>query len=337
MVVDQFSFLVGQRAQSVVASNLYERSDKLIRTYAPSYFYEVATALSNAMSSESRAPVDGDENHLAAAIRLVYGQAVEAFFALLFSALQAPECPIAWLQSYIRRDILDLLRLIDTDQAQDLLRVQLKGRGWMGVAATMNDVKDTAETPRQTVIDRYETFWRHLAKEYVDPRQQAEFNSIKHGFRITGGGFTLGIGRSTDSMASLGGSDYGSQIQRRMPLSNAPPPKKTNVFGLHRTDFSWDPPRLVLRLGLIRDSLTNILQYLLAVKRGSMADAVFEFEDDSETWIQAGVAVLGVGAFDLDTDIPYDAAFEPDRDAIMENYRNQKVFFLNPSDIHRGS
>lgn len=335
MEIQQFQFLVGSRVAAVVASDIKERNKRLVENYAAGFFEDVAAGLHHQFQAADPRTDKKKRNHLSAALRLVYGQASEAFFAVLFAALQAPLCPIGWLQEYRRSDIVKLISLLDEGRADDLFRVTLKGHGWSGISNTINDIEDGQTFTRESVVRNFSVFWKKLGAEYSDEKQNAEYNQIKHGFRISPGGFNLSVGESPHSMEPLGGSAFGSEIHRLLPLKNSPDRKATSVFGLRRTLFNWDVDRLVARISLIASSLHNVLEFLKAIQRGSMGSAEFEFDGDPNSFDMAAIPILGVSSLDIDHEIEYQPTFEPDRESLLQDYKTNKIVSLNPQDIHR--
>jgi len=82
--------------------------------FDPSYFEKMADLLEKSSEGEDAWPV-----HLT--LRNIYGQAIEAFFALLFSMLQAPWDTAARLLLYKPSDIRFLLGRFEAEARDRLL------------------------------------------------------------------------------------------------------------------------------------------------------------------------------------------------------------------------
>lgn len=328
--VQSLSFLVGCHAVTAVATDLVERNSRFVDHYDSAYFASVSSALLR--SIEAADQTDRSETHrLATGMISNYGQSIEAFFAMLFAVLQAPSCPLPWLLKYRRSDLLELIRLVNENKHHDLCRVHASGSSWDGISNTINSVEGTSEIPRNDVVESFAALWRNLAKEYVDDRYSAEYNSIKHAARIEPGGFNLAIGGNPNAMHSLGGSEFGMSTQRLVNLKNTPTKHKGAVFGLRRIHYNWDPGRIHLRTSLISDSVQNVLQFARGLRAGSMSRVTFNFDTTRDVFRDASVRSLGVTVFDLDTDIEYDPSFLHDSDEVRERYRTRKLFYVPKS------
>lgn len=66
----------------------------------------------------------------------------------------------------------------------------------------------------------FSTLWYRFAGDYLNENLIAEYNSLKHGFRINPGGFKLmvgpestpGVAAPAERMTSLGSSEFGSSF-----------------------------------------------------------------------------------------------------------------------------
>lgn len=329
-----FSFLVGRNVRTVVATNLEHRVRQFLDTYDPDYFSTVASALLDRFNSVPENSL-GTKNRLAAGILVTYNQAIEAFLALLFAVFQAPQCPIAWLLQYHRSDLIELINCVENNSHVDIFRILPDGPEWEGIARTINLIEGTAEVSRETVTGSYSSFWRNLAREYCDERYYDEYNSIKHGNRVQLGGFQVEIGISPHAMHRLETSDYGTTIQRRKLLTNTPKKAKKNVFGLRETHFNWEPRRIVRRTELIRDSMFNTLQFLRGVRLGNLNQVEFTFDNEPGVFIEAGARGLGVHYMDIDSDIQFEPAFMPDREAVRKEYQEGKIMVRRKNETKR--
>jgi len=85
--------MVNTRPQVAWAWDLAERNLEFLRGIDVGYFEHVARTEGPILESDR-------SQYAAAAIRVVYGQALETFFALVAAAAQAPSCVVGWMLSY---------------------------------------------------------------------------------------------------------------------------------------------------------------------------------------------------------------------------------------------
>lgn len=154
---------------------------------SPDYFSILSDLYANSLDRD-------DSWAVRLALRTTYGQAVEAFFALLFATLQAPLDPVAWLLLYKPGDIPSLLRRFESGEDLPSLIVLPEPCSWEKLVSTLTPFSShNVETAQQTAAD-LAAFWRRLTIEVLDPVASAEYNSFKHGFRARSASPVLHLG-----------------------------------------------------------------------------------------------------------------------------------------------
>lgn len=135
-----------------------------------------------------RPQLDGEHRLRAAtAIRLLYGHALETFFALVGAALQAPLVPLAWLLSYQNSELRSVVNKISND---GLKYVRLQGPiTWKTLSLEFNRFRLDDPAIDTWVKEGFATAWSRFAYEFCGDAFVDEHNSIKHGLRVKSGGF----------------------------------------------------------------------------------------------------------------------------------------------------
>jgi hypothetical protein len=137
------------------------------------------------------------------ALRTTYGQALEAFFAVLFATLQAPFDPAAWLLLYRPGDIVKLLKRFESGKELPSCIQLPEPRSWNAMARLFHPLElQDVDSPDQVISD-FSVLWQELSAEMQDPIGSAEYNSLKHGFRAKASGHSLSsaaISLSSQSM-----------------------------------------------------------------------------------------------------------------------------------------
>jgi hypothetical protein len=183
------------------------------------------------------------------ALRTTYGQALEAFFALLFAVLQAPLDPAAWLLLYRAEDIVGLLQRFEGGADLPSFILLPEPRTWESVVRLFYPL-DLGEIDAPDLkVTRFAELWKRLSEEMLDPVAAAEYNSLKHGFRARAGGSTFVI----DGHLVLD-SEHGSWF----PLLEK---NNRNVF-IRVAARTWSPKVLCSTLRLIASSIGNLLTVL---------------------------------------------------------------------------
>lgn len=123
-------FAVGDKPYCVWERDLAKRNLEYLESLDPTYFEYVAevngTQLDAGDSSARR--------HAAVAIRFAYHHGLETLFAILFAALQAPDCVVGWMQRYDTESLRDLVRSVDRRKPR-YLKVKPKPYTWEGISA----------------------------------------------------------------------------------------------------------------------------------------------------------------------------------------------------------
>jgi hypothetical protein len=208
-------FVVNEWPWCVWEEDLPNRNLELINSLDPTYFKYLANVHRQSFETGEH------QQHAALALRTSYAHGLETFFAILFATIQAPDCVIGWLQKY---DAKDLRQLIEKVQQGRPIRSKLRSQphSWQAVAHMVLPpiaFQDTREQ-EDKIKEQFAASWARFAQDFLEDKSTQEYNSIKHGFRISNGGFSLSIGKADtwgipappERMQALGGSEYGSSF-----------------------------------------------------------------------------------------------------------------------------
>ena len=144
--------------------------------------------------------------------------------------------------------------------------------------------------------------WKRFAKDFLDEDITNEYNSIKHGLRVSMGGFSMAIGLETtpgvlappDAMRSLGGSAYGTSFPVVRQLND-----KDN-FQAIRQSMNWRPENLAYGLNLVSMSIHNIVRYLKKINGIGNQDATFRHPRDEADFDAPWRLSTGIERFNMD-------------------------------------
>ena len=160
--------------------------------------------------------LEGDDARRAAvAIRVTYHHALETLFTLLAAAVQAPDCVVAWVPK-CKTDSLRELVIAISRHGRIPNKLGLDHVSWDAIAEKVFTPVADAEA-RDRMRTRFARLWARLAHQFLNQKAINEYNSLKHGFRVRPGGFSLAVGRESspgvlapgEVMKSMGGSNYG--------------------------------------------------------------------------------------------------------------------------------
>jgi len=100
-----------------------------------------------------------------------------------------------------------------------LSKIELESFTWKGIAnAIFQNVNFIDEENSLKYKEKFGILWKLLSNDLIDNKIREEYNSLKHGFRVTAGGFGIAVGLQDapdipappERMQTIGYSKFGS-------------------------------------------------------------------------------------------------------------------------------
>lgn len=214
--------------------------------------------------------INDDENkHRAAlSLRLAYSHGLETLFALLCSAVQAPQCTIGWVLNYRNKNLVDLVRKISQNEPV-LTRFKQEHISWNSLGVNIHTYLPYEDDKKIWIQNGFGKLWTRFANDFLNDSAIHEYNGIKHGLRIRAGGFSIAVGHEDvpgvpaipEKMISLGGSVFGSSYFVKEQII---PNNKSN-FRPRSNSRNWSPHNIANGLVLISMSINNVISWLRLV------------------------------------------------------------------------
>lgn len=252
------SFAVADEPFCLWSRESQDENLDFLRSLEPLYFDHVAAVHLKGLESEH-------PQFAAMALRSLYGQALEVFIAMVGATIQAPYAVVGYLQKYKPHHLRALLEQIrHGNPTYSFYRP--KPFTWKGLArAVFRHLAGVEDGIRSQLEESFARSWREFADEYLDEAGRLEYNSLKHGLRVSSGGFGLAIGpyrpggqpNPQEQMHNLGASEFGTtfHVARNLPKS------RTN-FTLVRRGRNWNPEHLAMRIKVLSYSVHNLISFL---------------------------------------------------------------------------
>lgn len=183
------------------------------------------------------------------------------------------------------------------------------------------------------IVDGFADTWAHLAQDFLDSKNRGEYNSLKHGFRIQQGGFSLSFGKPGErpfpenatrnevidaekNMIKLNGSEHGSLYFKAEQFV---PGNKFN-FRLEHHALNWNNLYHFQALSILVASIKNVKTFLLAKNNQPLEKLGFTvFENFSflhEARLNSGI---GISNFSISNGIHVGAIDSPLTDEDIRN------------------
>ncbi|XUW93806.1 hypothetical protein OH764_35590 (plasmid) [Burkholderia sp. M6-3] len=208
-----------------------------------------------------------DEHRGATVARLALHQGVETLYSLLAAMLQAPKSVYAWLAKCSNQTLRDIVASISKGSFSEPMQLRGPTPTWELLAVYIFEDAGGDPELRATTARSFGDLWTRLAHDFVDPNTAQEYNSLKHGFRVAPGGFTMEIsGPSTTPDAgalqkiALGGSAHGVSYFHLEKIGGENRTNRSIAGRLYRRN--WSAPQTILLLELVSYSLRNVISRL---------------------------------------------------------------------------
>ena len=250
-----------------------------------------------------------DEKHASIALRTTLYHAMETMFSLLGAYLQSPNCSYAWMAKCSNKDLRDIVRKINNSDSTLFKKLNIAHVSWehMAEAVFHNYLPGTEK--HQRTIKQFALLWNRIADIFLDQNYIDEYNSIKHGFRIQSGGFTLtvgleheyGISPPPEEMKSLGGSEYGTTFFRIETIGIK---QGNRSLRSQRTSLNWRVEQVILLIQYISMSITNITSALKVVNGAAPGSCRFVRPQDDLDFEKPWSYSPGVSFCSMDYNIP---------------------------------
>ena len=277
--MDRYPFAVRDQAYCVWDHDLRQRNEVFLRSLDGQYFrYLVEVHLPQLQAENAQ--------RAAVALRVAYHHSLETLFSLLGALAQAPNCVAAWLPKCSNRDLRDIVD--DISRGRPVLTQ--RGRqslSWDLLATATHAHVWPDENPEAATAQRFAALWTRLAREFLDDNHIDEYNSIKHGFRISSGGFAMRVGLEhsygvpppENEMQTLGGGPHGIGFLKPAPFPELGPSCKHHMR-LRDTHLNWRVEAMAQAIQLVAMSINNVVGGLRILNGAQPSTVRFERPED---------------------------------------------------------
>jgi hypothetical protein len=261
-----------------------------------------------------------DEARSAMALRVAYHHAMETLFSLLGALLQAPSAPQAWISKCQNKQLYELIRRISNNDSRLPKGLSIQSVGWDELASvTLNWYLSRTERQAES-IKLFADLWRRLASEFLGNNRLDEYNSLKHGFRVTGGGFELSVGLEHEygvptpenEMQSIGNSEFGTSFRRFIAASGQ---SGERSLISEQVSVNWKIEKVAPLLQLASISISNVIGALRVLNGESCNSVKFIRPDSDDAFGQPWMQV------------------PPCNNLVLRIYHNNEIPFLSKKDL----
>lgn len=244
-----------------------------------------------------------DEKRASALLFANLHHAIEMLFSLLGAYVQAPDCVYAWIPKCSNSQLRSLVDEIGNGDNSIIRKLRTQTISWEEIAKSVCAYFPYEDSKKNATANGFAKTWKRLASEFVSEMQIDQYNSLKHGMRVSRGGFRLSFGAELASgvepteFHDLGGSEYGLTFYK---VRDIWPSRKSRSIKCTKTSVNWSIDRVVGQLFLVQCSIQNIVSALKAVNGVPVAECKFvrpELDDDFDRpWTH----ICGVSSSSMD-------------------------------------
>lgn len=245
-----------------------------------------------------------DKQRASIALRTAYHHALETFFSFVGAYVQAPDCAYGWVSKCSNATLGRVVDRINTGGDDLFTKLNITSASWPEIARLVFECYKPGSNEQNETIDLFAKLWRRLASEFLDERRINEYNSIKHGFRVHSGGFSLRVGREHEygvappesEMKSLGGSEYGTSF---FTLEQIGEDRGNRSLKSRQHSLNWRLEKVAILLRLLTHSLSNVLAALKVANGVKPGTVKFTRPAESEIFHKAWSYSSGVTCFNV--------------------------------------
>lgn len=239
------------------------RDQDLILGLRPDLHLRLAQDLTKSLDEE-------DNGHALLGLRLLYGLSLEAFFALLFATLQAPDAPSAWLLLYRNEDLEELIERFQAGKDLPSRFVCPEPGSWEALALMLFPTAMMEDDTQRSRVKRLGSLWGEWATELLNEDMKAEFNGLKHGAGIRSAAPYFSIGGH-----QVEGDEHGSCF------ATCEKSKSDVLLGICAR--TWSALTLYSRLKLMATSRRNLVEILRILHgAGDTGRSIIELSEHDE-------------------------------------------------------
>jgi hypothetical protein len=319
--VYRYVFAIGDDAYCCWEHDLPARNERFLASIDAEYF--------NYVAQRHLEQLEGDDRQRAAvALRAAYHHGLETLFSLLGALAQAPDAVPAWIPKCSTtnlRKVVAALRsgtsLLTQTGPQSLTLRQL--------SVVVHQYCWPNDVPSRATGERFGQLWKRFAQDFLDDHHIAEYNSIKHGLRVSAGGFVLRMGMEEvygvlapeANMQTVGASPYGTSFYEPEPVG--PDHSARHHFRIRHYALNWRAEAMALRLQLLAWSINNVVAGLRCLNGAPPGTVRFERPQDPAAFEHAWEWPVGVHASNFDLVVDPTEVDPVPRPALLSELRSR--------------
>jgi len=306
-------FLVHEEPYCIWEVDIPERNNEFLDGIDTDFFNYIVETNSNA----------DDEKRASIALRSALYHAMETMFSLLGAYIQAPDCTYAWIAKCSNSQLRDLVEKIKTPNNNIFTKLNIEEVSWDCVTKSVFQCYMPGTEKNETMVKEFSTFLNRTATEFIKKNHIDEYNSLKHGFRVRSGGFSLSLGTMheygvsppEEKMMSLGKSDYGTSFFTTEAIGKR---KGNRSIRSRRASINWSIENTILHLQLISMAIGNITSALKVANGAKAGTCQFHRPQQDSDFQRPWSITTGISSCNMDYVIHEEEIITATKSEILE-------------------
>ena len=250
-------FVVNKEPYCIWEVDVGERNRGFLNGIDPGYFsYLVEINLNS-----------DDEKRAAIALRAAFHHALETLFSLIGAYVQAPDCAYAWIAKCSNNQLRKFVDNVSKGGSALFTKFNIDNVTLDEISRCVFASYYPVTEKNKRSVSLFSELWCRLAYEFLNDAHVDEYNSIKHGFRVRSGGFSLafgleneyGVSPPPDEMKWMGRSEHGTTIIKLEAISSS---KGERSYRSKQHSLNWSVEKTALLLQLVAMSINNVTSAL---------------------------------------------------------------------------
>ncbi|KUJ74703.1 hypothetical protein AVO42_04750 [Thiomicrospira sp. XS5] len=245
-----------------------------------------------------------DSKRASVAIKTLQHHAMETFFSLLGCFLQAPNCGYAWIAKCKNRELREMVKNINAGTLKLHPFFKVDKVSWNVIADLIFQELSIGSIESDKLKENFVRLWSNLSREFLDKNQIDEYNSIKHGFRVSAGGFMLSFGLEKEygeaapeeDMTTIGSSEHGLSF---LKVESLGPTKGNRSLKVKQVALNWNLDKNAVIVQLVTLSIKNIVSRLKIVNGFDAQKCQFFCPEDESFFEKPWCSGVGVNNFEM--------------------------------------
>lgn len=272
-----------------------------------------------------------DEKRAAVAMRLVLHHATETLFSLLGAYIQATDCAYAWIAKCSNRELREFVAAVGSYENKLFTKLNIQSVSWSNVSESIFRQYMPGTERRKDTVRLFASLWHRLANEYLDQNHVDEYNSLKHGFRVRPGGFSLMVGTEheygvpppADEMKLVGKSEYGTSFLRVETIGGR---KASRSLHSRNVSINWEIEKVALLAQLASASINNVISAIKIANDAEAGTCKFVRPQNDEDFERPWQYSPGVTVINMDFVINENDIVVVSKDELLERLKELAMY-----------